>query len=68
VGCREQKRESFEIYMLEHRKISGVYWSLASLHMMDCLDDLPKEEIIEWVFKTYDKDSGMLTTIRLISS
>mmetsp|Transcript_26600 Transcript_26600/g.103531 ORF Transcript_26600/g.103531 Transcript_26600/m.103531 type:complete len:174 (+) Transcript_26600:320-841(+) len=44
--------------MLEHRKISGVYWSLASLHMMDCLDDLPKEEIIEWVFKTYDKDSG----------
>ena len=38
--------------------MSGVYWGLMAMDLIQCLDDMKKEEIVAWVMQCQDQESG----------
>jgi len=42
--------------MMEHLKVSGMYWGLTALALVDRLDTLSQVEVIEFVKKCQNKD------------
>jgi len=38
--------------------MSGVYWGLSALYLMDKLDDMDREEVITWVLSCQHENGG----------
>ena len=43
-----QKTDTFEYYVMEHLRMSGVYWAVAAMSLLDAVDDMKKDEIVDW--------------------
>ena len=44
-----QNKKSFAYYATEHFRMSGVYWGLTALYLLDKLDAMEQEEVVSWV-------------------
>jgi len=43
---------------LDFLKMSGIYWSLTAMDLMNAIDKYPKEEIVEFVVSCHGEDGG----------
>ena len=43
------KSRGFEWLMSEYLRMSGIYWSLTALCLLDAADQLPKAELVQFV-------------------
>ena len=48
---------------LDFLKMSGIYWSLTAMDLMNALDELPGEEIVEFVLNCHQSDGGFSPAI-----
>lgn len=44
--------------MTDYLRISGMYWGLTSLALMNHSHVIPEKEVIEFIRECYDKESG----------
>ena len=44
-----QQTDTFEYYVTEHFRLSGVYWGLAGMAALGRLGDMDEESIVSWV-------------------
>ncbi|XP_013143093.1 PREDICTED: geranylgeranyl transferase type-2 subunit beta [Papilio polytes] len=51
-------KDDFEFCMTEHLRLSGIYWTLTAMELMNQSSRMPKEEIIEFITSCQDKESG----------
>ena len=49
---------SFEHVVSEHFKMSGIYWALTGLYLMDAMDRLDQKRITEWVLSCQHENGG----------
>jgi len=42
----------------EHLRMSGVYWGLCAMEIMQRGGDMPKDDIANWVMECFDAESG----------
>ncbi|XP_018336356.1 geranylgeranyl transferase type-2 subunit beta [Agrilus planipennis] len=53
-----QSENDFEYGMTDYLRVSGMYWGLTALELVDKLDSLPKEEVIGFIQKCQDPETG----------
>jgi len=55
-----QENSSFEQLMMEHLRMSAVYWGLTGLSMMgkDSVEGIDKPALVEWVLSCQHEDGG----------
>lgn len=58
LGLEEKSKTSDALYFTDHKRLSGVYWAVSSLHLLQRLDSLPKERIIDFTMSCYHEDEG----------
>lgn len=58
LGLEEKTKTSDALYFTDHKRLSGVYWALSSLCLLNRLDDLPKERILKYVMSCYHPKEG----------
>ncbi|CAG4979360.1 unnamed protein product [Colias eurytheme] len=51
-------KDDFEYCMTEYLRMSGIYWSLTAMELMDQSSRMPKEDIIEFITSCQDSESG----------
>ena len=54
----DKQTDTFEYYVGEHLRMSGVYWGLMAMDLMRDLSAMQAKEISEWVMQCFDADSG----------
>lgn len=58
VDLERKTKVSDALYFTDHKRLSGVYWALSSLCLMNHLHVLPKERILEYVSSCYNCEVG----------
>lgn len=58
VDLEHKTKVSDALYFTDHKRLSGVYWALSSLCLMNHLHVLPKERILEYVQSCYSPEIG----------
>lgn len=58
VDLEHKTKVSDALYFTDHKRLSGVYWALSSLCLMNHLHVLPKERILEYVQSCYNPEIG----------
>lgn len=58
-----QKQDTFEFYVTEHLRMSGIYWALMSMDLIQRLDDMvgspgQSQAICDWVLSCQTPDGG----------
>ncbi|KAJ3299152.1 hypothetical protein HK104_009946 [Borealophlyctis nickersoniae] len=51
----DTKKDELEYWVAEHLRLSGVYWAITALDLMNNLDALDKEEVIAFVLKCHSE-------------
>jgi geranylgeranyl transferase type-2 subunit beta len=51
VKSLESATESFEYYVTEHLRMSGVYWGLCTMELMEAGGEMDRAAIVEWVLQ-----------------
>lgn len=46
------------LFYADHKRLSGVYWGVSSLQLLNRLDDLPKDKILQYVLSCYHSLEG----------
>ena len=65
ITCEEliplQDNSSLEYHLTEHFRLSGIYWGMTALYLVDKLDIVDGEAIVQWVGLAYSASApGML--------
>lgn len=58
LGLEEKTKTSDALYFTDHKRLSGVYWALSSLSLLNRLEELPRERILSFVLSCYHEDQG----------
>ncbi|KAK9459141.1 terpenoid cyclases/protein prenyltransferase alpha-alpha toroid [Lipomyces oligophaga] len=58
VQSLNKKQDELEYWLSEHLRMSGIYWGLMALEIMDAGDALPREEMIEFVLSCRHENGG----------
>lgn len=53
-----QSKDSFEYYASEHFRMSGIYWGLTALHLLNREEELPTEPLLAWVMSCQRSSGG----------
>lgn len=54
----QQTTDQFEYHLASHLRLSGLYWSLTALELLNNLSALPRGEVIEFVKSCQNKKDG----------
>lgn len=54
----DKKTDTFEYFVGEHLRMSGVYWGLMAMDLIECLDDMQRDAIVAWVMTCQDTETG----------
>eukprot|EP00741_Cyanophora_paradoxa_P021977 tig00021432_g21214.t1 len=54
----ERKKDSFEALVSEHLRMSGAYWGISAMCLMNALDEMNKQEIIDWLLSCQHESGG----------
>ncbi len=49
LSLESKTRNTDVMYFTDHKRLSGVYWAISSLYLLDRMDALPSERIITYV-------------------
>ena len=52
------KSDSYESEITDYLKMSGIYWVVSSLSLLDALDDSLTDDIVQFYRQCVDKESG----------
>lgn len=58
LSLEHKSNTSDLLYFTDHKRLSGVYWALCSLHLLKRQDALNKDRIVEYVLSCYHEDIG----------
>lgn len=58
VEALDKKTDTFEYYVMEHLRMSGVYWAIMAMDLMDGLESLDQQKIVEWVISCWQPNGG----------
>ena len=58
VVTHVQREDTFEFYATEHFRMSGVYWGLTAMHLLDKQDMMDTEGIVNWVLSCQHPNGG----------
>lgn len=53
-----KKKDDYEFTMTEHFRMSGMYWGITALDLLNQLDRMDSTEILDFICKCQDKGSG----------
>lgn len=51
-------QHTYEYGMTDYLRVSGMYWGLTALELMNHLHELPEHEVVEYIKECQDKKSG----------
>jgi len=54
----KEDRNTFEMLAIEHIRMQGVFWALGSLQILEAENEVDKSEIVDWVMRCQDKETG----------
>lgn len=54
----ETAKTTFEYWATEHLRVSGVYWAMAAMSVLNARQELPCEKIVDWIVSCQDLSSG----------
>lgn len=63
----EQKRDELEYWLSEHLRLSGIYWGLTCLDLLDSRNVLDQTEVIDFVKKCQCADGMILMQVSRVS-
>lgn len=49
--------DSFELWLIDHKKMSAAYWVLAALELMDAAASVPRDTLTNWILSCH-RDCG----------
>lgn len=55
LGLEQKTKTSDTLYFTDHKRLSGVYWAISSLSLLNHLESLPSERIVNYVLECYHK-------------
>ncbi|KAJ1644568.1 Rab geranylgeranyltransferase [Coemansia asiatica] len=58
IQSLDKRQDEIEYWMTEHLRISGIYWGLVALSLMNKQEGLDKEKVIEYVLSCQNSDGG----------
>jgi len=58
IKLLDEKKDSFEYWVMEHLKVSGVYWGIAAMDVMNSLSEMNGEKIVEFIVSCQKEDGG----------
>lgn len=58
IKALDEKKDSFHYLLMEHLKMSGTYWGLTALALLNRLDVMKKEEVISFVISCQHPNGG----------
>lgn len=57
VGLKN-KKEDFESCMIEHMRLSGMYWGVGAMALLGREEDMNPEEVVAWILQCEHPDGG----------
>lgn len=54
----DEKQDTFEHWTMQHLRVSGIYWGLGAMDVMDRIADMPRDEIVAFATKCRNADGG----------
>lgn len=48
--------------MIEHLRLNGAYWGLATLDLLNEIEAVKPDEIVQWIMQCQDIGSGKIMT------
>lgn len=63
LSLEQETKTSDALYFTDHKRLSGVYWAISSLSLMNKFneDRLPSSRIIAYVLSCYDSTTGLFS-------
>ncbi|RIB05542.1 terpenoid cyclases/protein prenyltransferase alpha-alpha toroid [Gigaspora rosea] len=58
IQSLDTKKDDLEYWLTEHLRLSGVYWGLTALDLMNNVDALNKEEVVKYVVSCQHDNGG----------
>ncbi|CAO3587950.1 unnamed protein product [Absidia cylindrospora] len=58
IQSLDNRKEDLEYWLTEHLRVSGVYWGLTALNLINHVDALPKDEVVAYIKSTQHEDGG----------
>ncbi|EXX77571.1 Bet2p [Rhizophagus irregularis DAOM 197198w] len=49
IQSLDTKKDDLEYWLTEHLRLSGVYWGLTALDLLNSIDALKKEDVVKYV-------------------
>lgn len=57
IGLKN-KKEDFESCMIEHMRLSGMYWGVGAMALLGREEEMNPSEVVEWVLQCQHPDGG----------
>jgi geranylgeranyl transferase type-2 subunit beta len=51
-------KESIEKWAMQHLRVSGIYWGMGAMHVMNRLGELPRDQIVAFALACQNADGG----------
>lgn len=58
LGLEQKSKNPDALYFIDYKRITGVFWAMASLSLLKRLDALPSDRIIRYVLECYHPEKG----------
>ncbi|XP_015916736.2 geranylgeranyl transferase type-2 subunit beta isoform X2 [Parasteatoda tepidariorum] len=63
ISCYGKKKDDYEYCMTEYLRISGIYWGLTALDLMGKLENLDKNEVLDFLKECQQECGGFSSSI-----
>ncbi|CAI9719722.1 geranylgeranyl transferase type-2 subunit beta [Octopus vulgaris] len=63
IAAYGTKKDDYEYCITEYLRMSGIYWGLTALSLMDKLDKVDRDEVLEFVKKCQHENGGFSASI-----
>jgi len=54
----DKKKDNFEYWVTEHLRVSGIYWALGAMDVLQSLEQMDKDEIIQYILSCQQPNGG----------
>lgn len=58
IRSLDTRRDEYDYWLTEHLRLSGVYWGLTALHLLNRPEALPRDETVKFVLSCWHPGSG----------
>ena len=63
-----QHKDDLAYHLTAHLRLSGVYWGLTALAIMNRQDALPRDEMVDFVMSCWDDEAGECRSQTLVTA